>query len=186
MITFNELRITPDGKRLIIDASVKDMSYYQNVYIDKVVVDSQGTYVDNRPSRHPVYTTTVTGNSKRVQLVLDDLVEVTVEDNMFFVYVITKGTPSADTPEGMNNQTTIGVAVDLSKVYNTSMCSIRQIECSCEIPKNFIESILRIKALELAIRTAHYTQAIKYWKKFFMCNTEEGESLKCRCNGTTG
>ena len=34
MIEFKELRVTPDGKTLIIDVAVKDLSYYDNVYIE--------------------------------------------------------------------------------------------------------------------------------------------------------
>ena len=38
MIEFKELRVTPDGKTLIIDAAVKDLSYYDNVYIKSVTI----------------------------------------------------------------------------------------------------------------------------------------------------
>ena len=55
MIQFNELRITPDGKKLVIDASVKDLNYYNNVYIDAVIVDTQNTYVSSGPSSKPVF-----------------------------------------------------------------------------------------------------------------------------------
>ena len=34
MVDFNELRVSPDRKNLIIDVSIKDFSYYENVYID--------------------------------------------------------------------------------------------------------------------------------------------------------
>ena len=42
---------------------------------------------------------------------------------------------------------------------------IRGIECDCSIPKNFIDFILRLKALELCIKTGNYTKAIKYWNR---------------------
>ena len=44
---------------------------------------------------------------------------------------------------------------------------VKQIENNCEIPKEFIDLSLRIKALELCIRTGNYPQAIKYWNKYF-------------------
>ena len=47
MIEFKELRVTPDGKTLIIDAAVNDLSYYDNVYIKSVTVDTQDTYSES-------------------------------------------------------------------------------------------------------------------------------------------
>ena len=41
MVAFQELRITPDGQKLIIDVSVKDLEYYTNVYLDTIQIDTQ-------------------------------------------------------------------------------------------------------------------------------------------------
>ena len=41
MVQFNELRINPEGTKLIIDVSVKDSVYYENVYIDTISIDTQ-------------------------------------------------------------------------------------------------------------------------------------------------
>ena len=51
-------------------------------------------------------------------------------------------------------------------IYQQSMKYIRSIESNCDIPKQFIDYILRIKALELAL-IGNYLLAIKYWNKFF-------------------
>ena len=40
MITFKELRITPDGQYLIIDAAIDNNDYFSDVYIDSVVIDT--------------------------------------------------------------------------------------------------------------------------------------------------
>lgn len=59
MLTFNELRITPDGKYLIIDVSVSNESYYKDVIIDSIIIDTQNTYVATGPSNKPIYTYTL-------------------------------------------------------------------------------------------------------------------------------
>ena len=59
MIKFNELRVT--DKYLIIDASVSTLPYYDNIYIDSVIVDTQDTYMANGPSGHPVFSYPVEG-----------------------------------------------------------------------------------------------------------------------------
>lgn len=195
MIEFRELRVTPDGKRLIIDASVKDLQYYNDVYIDAIIIDTQDTYVANGPSTEPIFsheTATDDGTiqegdgEKRVRLELDSTaLGVSLCDTLFFVYVVTKGTPSADTPCGMDNQTTMGVVANLYPFYRTMVNYMKEVEDECEIPKNFIDVLLRFKALELSIRTGHYVQAIKYWNKFFKGVKSKTINTGCRCHGWT-
>ena len=64
------------------------------------------------------------------------------------------------------------------------LCYIRQIENECEIPKNFIDSILKYKALELSVRTGNYPLAIKYWNKYFSNSNPNISTIKtCNCYG---
>ena len=44
MVQFNELRITPDNRELIIDVSVKDLDIYTNVYLDYIIRTSVCQY----------------------------------------------------------------------------------------------------------------------------------------------
>lgn len=55
MIRFNELRITKDGKHLIIDVSVRSQPYYNDVYLDSISIDTQDTYKDGGPSSSIIY-----------------------------------------------------------------------------------------------------------------------------------
>ena len=219
MVEFKELRITPDGKKLIIDASVKDLQYYTDVYIDAVIIDTQDTYVANGPSVNPIFAYEVPTNpntvyalpecngcgpvrteednevcftgieengEKRVRLELDSTaLGVSLCDTLFFIYIITKGAPSADTPCGMDNQTTLGVVANLYPFYRAMVNYMKEVEDECKIPKNFIDTLLRFKALELSIRTGHYVQAVKYWNKFFKGVKSKTINTGCRCHGWT-
>ena len=281
MIEFQELRVSPDGKRLIIDASVKDLQYYDDVYIDAVIIDTQDTYVANGPSTNPIFSyevqtlpdseeedseeedseednlededestseeedtvslasiavipgdgivgdigggaTIIPGDDsededtsedtsededadtedntedntedesdevnsseeKRIRLELDSTtLGVSLTGTLFFVYVVAKGTPSADTPCGMDNQTVMGVVSNLHPFYRTMVNYMKEIENDCDIPKGFIDSMLRFYALELSIRTGHYPLAVKYWNKFFKDTKSEILKTGCRCHG---
>lgn len=218
MIEFNELRVTPDGKKLIIDASVKDLQYYNDVYIDAIIIDTQDTYAANGPSTTPIFYYEVTTDDetiyslpecngcgpirteedseicfsdhedgkKRIRLELDSTaLGVSLCDTLFFVYVIAKGTPSADIPCGMDNQTTMGVVANLYPFYRVMVNYMKEVEDECEISKNFIDALLRFKALELSIRTGHYAQAVKYWNKFFRGVKSKTINTGCRCHGWT-
>lgn len=104
--------------------------------------------------------------------------------DMLFVYVIASGTPSADTPCGLDNSKIMGTVVNLKYIYDNMLCYIRQIENECEIPKNFIDSILKYKALELSIRTGNYPLAIKYWNKYLSNSNPNIPTIKtCNCYG---
>ena len=53
MIVLEQCRI--DEGKLIIEASVENLSYYKDVYIEAVVIDTNDTYSPNGPSNNPVF-----------------------------------------------------------------------------------------------------------------------------------
>ena len=184
MIQFNTLKITQDGKSLIINASVKNLSYYTNVLIGSIVIDNQDTYSANGPSNNPIYkhsfaskdlvTNKDIAGHKNISITISakELLDNSggLNNDILYVYLIAVGTPSADTPCGMDNAITLGVALNLKPIYNNGINYIKQVESTCEIPKDFIDFILRYKALDLALKTENYIQANKYWNKFFKNN----------------
>lgn len=253
MVTFNELRITPDGNTLIIDVAIKDLRYYDNVGLDTILIDTQDTFTAEGPSskavkfsvkndvdpklfekRTPIiyifkgtlkegflytfgtlpsptndvqyiingipYTAneltvgvhkyekgklvavTTPIKSYRIEINKNDSI-LTFKDNLLFVYVKTKGTPASDTPCGMDNITTLGVVSNLYPLYQHAFSYIKELSDTCSIPKNFINYILQYKVFELAIKTGHYTKAIKYWKKFFMGIKDSVITPNCGCYG---
>lgn len=184
MIQFNTLKITQDGKNLIINASVKNLSYYTNVLIGSIIIDNQDTYSASGPSSNPIYehsfaskdlvTNEDISGFKNISITISakELLDNNgdLNDDILYVYLIAVGTPSADTPCGMDNVDTLGVALNLKPIYNNGMNYIKQVESTCEIPKDFIDFILRYKAFDLALKTENYIQANKYWNKFFKNN----------------
>ena len=267
MVQFQELKITPDGKKLIIDVSVKDSKYYTNVYLDKILIDNQDSFLESGPSSSAIIFPIIQDGYKLVEVVDDDFTaetetyytykgtleegvyydfsKVTIEDtfegtpivldfigqdysfdydsgdlkgrtfifkdgdlvesplkiktirmeinytellynlnqDLLFVYVKIKGTPSIDTPCGMDNITTLGVVSNLYPLYQHAFSYIKELSNTCSIPKNFINYILQYKAFELAVKTGHYTKAIKYWKKFFMGIKDSVITSNCGCYG---
>lgn len=213
MLEFRELRITPDGKHLIIDVAVINSSYYDNVLIDNIIIDTQDTYVQNGPSSKPIYQYKVEDDEVQNLYALPEecscnpvLIEedesycftygyeegrhirlmLSTKDiplnNMLFVYAIAKGAPAPETPCGMDNSIIMSTVVNLYPIYQESIKYIRELNCDCNIPRGFIDMILRYKAIELCIRTGNYVQAIKYWKKFLL-DINSVTSYNCRCNG---
>lgn len=217
MLIFNELRITPDQKYLIIDVSVDNQKYYENIQIDSIIIDTQDTYIDSGPSNNPIFTYNLTEENsnitqvytdnytpvldedtsycyveseekqnKSIRLILNyqDL-NVSLQDNMFFVYAIATGTPSADTPCGMDNSIVKGTIINLYPIYCKTIQYLKELDDSCIVPKNFMDMIIKLKALELSIKTGNSFQAIEYWNKYFKTltnNNSQSNTKYCGCN----
>ena len=170
MITIQELRITNTGERLVIGASVRKEPYYDDVYIDQVVIDTEETYSEIGPSSKPVFTKQFQGTYKSINLQLDKLElngnELT--SHLFFVYVVVKGTPAPDTPCGMDNINTLGVIMYMGNYYKNLMKYIDEMNANnCTIPQGLIDQILRWEALNTSIDSGHHLKGIEYFKKWF-------------------
>lgn len=122
---------------------------------------------------------------KHIRLVIPaSSIKVDVCKDMLFVYVIASGIPGQDTPCGFDNNMIMGTIINLQGIYNNMLYYIREIEKNCSIPKNFIDLILRFKALEVCVRTGNYPLAIKYWNKFYSEQLSSGVNItNCKCYG---
>lgn len=202
MIQFNELRITQDGKNLIIDAQVQDMSYYTDVYIDSIIIDSQNTFVSSGASSSPLfkytydattastlgYVTSLTSGGKlkgiRMTIPYNSLGETSnLDKDLLFVYVTINGTPSSDTPCNMDLTYELGIVYNTYPFYLRGMNFIKELNSSCELPKQLIDYMLRQKVLETCIQVGDYTKAVEYWKKFFTGDYQVINLKTCSCNG---
>lgn len=177
MIQLNELRVAPDGKHLIIDAQIQDMPYYENVYISAIIIDTQKTYSPLGPSSKPLRTIEC-GNVKHYRAFID--IDGAM-DNMFFVYVLSNGDPSDDTPCDMKDRSILGVTYNKYPMYEQSIKMLNSIG-GCEPSSDLIDYILQQKAFDLSLKTGNYTKAIEYWNIFFD-DTEKTINTKCGCYG---
>lgn len=186
MISLQELRITNTGKRLIIGANVRQEVYYKDVYIDKVIIDTEETYSESGPSSKPIFTKQIEGNNKSINLQLDksDLNGKDLTSHLFFVYIIARGTPTSDTPCGMDNINTLGVTMYMGNYYNTFMSYINEMNGNnCTIPQGLIDLILRYEALNTSIDSDHYIKGIEYFNKWFSKTSPITVPPKCGCYG---
>lgn len=210
MIHYNNLYITEDNKCLVIDVAIDEDSYYENIYLDKIAIDTQDTYIPNGPSDkakiftirketldkvyadgkevyvddHYIY---VQGTDKlkhiKLYLTAQDL-GVNLSKDMLFIYTIATGTPAPDTPCNCDVNKILSVVYNDYEVYKSIIPLVKEISIECSNSVSFITKELQIKAIEYAIKSSNYLLAIKYWKKYFM-NNINAVSKKCNCNGST-
>lgn len=185
MIKFTELRIKKG--HLIITAEVrKTKDYYNDVYIKQIKIDTQDTFSSSGPSSNLVYESEVFEDNPRfitLDLSASDFnTELDMDKTMFFVYAVSGGYPAPNTPCGFDDEVSVGVTYSLCPIYNETMQYVKEVEKRCDIPKAFIDMILQLKAIEYSINSGHFTQAIKYYNKFYK-NFSVGVTDSCGCYG---
>lgn len=209
MVIFNECRIDKEGKNLIVDVSVDSLSYYKNIHLESITIDTDETFIENGPSSNPIYSQDFaesdaveqnyngivengvfiidaqeeTGlKNVRMKLSYKELGLDNLSDNILFVYIGVGGIPEPDTPCGMDNKYSVAVAVNLRPIYNMAMGYIKELGNTCTVPKGFIDMILRMNAFKLSIKTGNFLTAIKQWNKLLK-NKRIVSPTKCGCNG---
>ena len=184
MIKFTDLRVQKG--RLIITAEVREINnYYDNVYIQQIKIDSQDTFNSSGPSSSLIYESPIyPEGTKTVTLDLTsiDLGGVDINKTMFFVYGVAGGSPSPDTPCGFDETPSVGVTFSLCPIYNETMQYVKEVENDCNLPKGLINMILQFKAIQYSINSGHFTQAIKYYNKFYK-NLGVSTTSTCGCHG---
>ena len=204
MIIFDQLRISEDGKRLYINAHVNKADYFNDVYIDSIVIQTADKVSETDPglpTSDYVYIKKAEENAKELNLVLEssDLSRSWESDpnaiafgrgdmskTLFFVYIKCKGTPGSCTPCRLDEETTLGVVFDENVLHQKVMDYTKELIADCSVPSAFIDFILLWNAFKSAIETEHYIPAIKFYNMLF---DEVGKSCQnrtiktCGCNG---
>lgn len=204
MIIFDQLRISDDGKRMYINAHVNKADYFNDIYIDSIVIQTADKVSETNPglpTSDYVYIKKAEENAKELNLVLEasDLSRSWESDpkaiafnrgdmskTLFFVYIKCKGAPGSCTPCRLDEETTLGVVFDENVLHQKVMDYTKELVADCSVPSAFIDFILLWNAFKSAIETEHYIPAIKFFNMMF---EEVGKSCQsrtiktCGCNG---
>ena len=190
MVVIEQLRISPDSQKLYIDAHVNKASYFENLKLDSINIDTQDTVLQSfdGPSSNPVFTysnITNISESKEVHLVIDkNDINANLSKDMLYVYFHVTGTPSLDTPCRLDEVYTLGVTFNEGAIYNRMMNYTKEIIDTCSVPNGFINMILQLEAIKAAIETENYASANKFYNKLINAKSSMGTSnINCRCYG---
>ena len=181
MLNWNELRITPDGKFLIIDVEVQNLDYFKDVYLESLqmnVYSKADDFIEAMPDSKSISLWEVEDvPRKRVRKYIDI---DGISDNLIFVYAIANGEPTEDTPCGVKEQLLVGIVYNKALLYNNSIKAIKTIE-DCTPNKELIDQILKIKMFDLSIAIGDYKTAIKCWNSMF--KKQITTKVDCGCYG---
>jgi len=174
MLYFNELRI--ENKHLIIDVEVDPEYKAKGCWIESI---SLSTHKDS--TEYPIWEATEGSTKTRVRLILDskcqeessidvhDVGGATLKDLLYITVIAHVPTEIlAEIPCGCCDPTILkGTVVDMEPFYNQAMQFIKELGDACELPRNFIDYILKFKGLELSIQTGNYAQANELFANYF-------------------
>ena len=205
MLHFDKAYITKDGKDLIIKVSIDNSSYFDDVYLSAIAIDTQDSFSVNNPSNKCTYIlideeranklnlegnqlninfsnvlTTITSNVKTYEIHINSQdLNIDLTKNMFFIYAFADGTPAPNTPCNEDNSKILKTVIYEYNIYKTFLSKINLIQDSCSIPLELINFYLYYKAINYAIKNGDYTMAIKYWNNTFKNNISNLKSCNC-------
>lgn len=75
------------------------------------------------------------------------------------------------------------IVYDFTNEVQTALAMVSELdECRCDIPFNYINKILQMSAVKLAIKCGNIEKAYQYFKKFFQKN-DNVKQKGCGCHG---
>lgn len=195
MILFDQLRISDDGKRMYISIHVNRASYFDDIYLDEIVITTADKVLETSPtipSEDYIYKKVFDNGMKEADLVLlptdfnEHFTKSNFSSDLFFVYVKVKGTPDPCTPCRLDEEVTLGVTFDESLLYQQVMQFTKSLAEDCNIPVGFTDFILKWNAFKAAVETEHYIPAINFYQQLFdntVGISAKGTSKPCGCHG---
>lgn len=193
MIVFNELRVLNDSSKLIIEVSVNGDQLIDQIWIDTKVPIYSGTCPDMTTSAYlvasidnPLYKedidkfkAVIIPESKRTHLRLE-LDREAYKENINFpaemchVYVLYTG----ETEECRCNPS-MRTVVNFYPYYQLSIYYMKELSQECKIPRDLIDFILRLKSVEMALKTGNYAMAHELWEGLRKLKTPPYKSCNC-------
>lgn len=204
MIQINNITINKEGNKLRINAEIKGDSAFFNRYIKKIYLDTQDSFLTSGPSEDLVYehdiTTYDAADEQNAIVTINTVdrvrkldIEIPQEEidaalphNMFIVYLEAGGEntdqPPADCCE--NIEIVVGAVIWMKPLYGDFLAFSRELNNSCEIPKNFLYIFLQYQAFLVAVRTNNMLEAIRIYNEFLRhkdCVPRGNAKIGCGC-----
>lgn len=154
---------------------VEEQEYYNGITITGVRIDTPMTYGTSTPYE-----------VSRAMAPSAEFISGCIlppSDQQFLIVTPTiDGAPSPNTPCG-KDVIDIGAVYNKKHILNKGLGYLNELGESCTIPKGFIDYILRSKALEMAIATCNYSEAVKYWNYLTKRPVNTTLTSNCGCHG---
>lgn len=193
MVVFNELRVLNDSSKLIIEVSTEGDQLIDQIWIDTKVPIYSGTCPDMTSSAYliasiedPIYQEDIDKfnpiiipesrrSHLRIELDRDAYREnINFPAEMCHVYVLCTGEE-----EECRCNPSMRTVVNFYPYYQLSIYYMKELSKECEVPRDLIDFILRIKSIEMALKTGNYAMAHEIWEGLKKLKTPPYKSCGC-------
>lgn len=197
MIQFNELRVSQDGKCLVLDVQIIDDPCYANIYLDTIIIDVLTSNVcQNNGSHTAVYDD---NNEDMFYIHFDEDVKHYrkvfdidgIDPKMFMINVTARGDIDTEV-EGctsccyQKDRSVTGFVYNKYPIYQSIMPLLNSIG-GCEPSRELIDKLLQLQAFNLAANTGNFCLALDYWNLFYDVDANKKDCAKppkpCGCHG---
>lgn len=193
MIQFNDLKFLT-SKTLHVNAEVIDLEYYNSVYIDSIIIDTEDTVCETGPSDNPPFVLSLSTPLKKINTTINLSSILDKGPKMLFVYIRCSGAPYPEPPCGLDNQDTMQPVVDYQAVYNGALKLAKCIsKCGCldgdcAIDMAFANFALQYFRMEQGLKNGNWSDAYDAYcwlmhKSGNFKYKNSGSSRRCSCNG---
>lgn len=181
MIISDQLRISDDGKQILIDAHVSKAECFSGVTI-------QSLYICLGSQVYETLTIDPESNGNIYHKTYDDVLEIhecinisdenlaynktSFSKDLFFVYVGCNTVPEGCECYAHVGRYVLGVTFDENLLYQRVMGYTKQLADDCKLPVEFTDFILLWNAFKASVETEHYIPAIKYYNMLFGMDAE--------------
>lgn len=197
MIIFDRLKISDDGKLMLVNFHVNGADYFKNIYLESMTIMTANQVSETDPltsTSEYIYKIEFEENTKEYNTVLqptdfnENFTKSNFSSDLFFVYVKCKDAPIIGCPPcRLDELTTLGVTFDEALLHQKVLGYTNELVQDCQVPQGFTDFILLWNAFNSAIETEHYVPAIRYWNMLFDSNIGSGGYIgnkgNCGCHG---
>lgn len=182
MVKYNELSIVDNY--LIVDVEIENYPWYEEVFLEDLYI---ATKPNPNPDKGEVYTFAEEGEpleggnaNKRYRL---KFYIPNIKNDLIYITPVIEGidTIPANSPCGAD-VINIGATYNKQSLLLRGMGYLKELGDTCNIPRGFIDFILKQKALDLAISTCNFSSAKKYYN--LLTSSTKSTTKGCGCYGT--
>ena len=196
MIQFNNLEfVSPTLLR--IDAEVMDLPYFDNVTIDRIIIDTEDTVCENGPSSNPPFVMEWgDGTAKDIKTTINVSDLVKDGPKLLFVYIKCLGNPYPEPPCPLDKEYPMQAVADMSQIYETALkfakctkgCGCNCQGPNCQIDVNFANFALQYFRFSTAMNNKDWATAYESYCYLMRRRNKKAKinvppSKPCGCNG---
>ena len=187
-----------DGE-LHINVTIEGQGATPDIYFTNMTIYNNKSFIDG----NPIYLKTYSNNETSINEVLtesnlnainqvryDSCYPSNVNTGLFIIVFTLDYSPAYQLSHSCSEMPSIltFAVYNPCNLYAGLLPSINELEGDCNaLPMNFINGILRKKAIDACINAGHFEQACKYWCKFYQHGAATYSSAStgggCGCHG---